>query len=79
VIHGYGSTRWTRVAQRVYIRGPETSLLENQLDFLLLFLTSFQESLRALCPLRVTLDSGSSTHSIQLPTPGSFCGTIHTP
>jgi hypothetical protein len=54
-------------------------LLENQLDFLLLFLTSVQESLRALCPLRVPLDSGSSTHSIQLPTPGPFRGTIHTP
>jgi hypothetical protein len=32
-------------------------LLENQLDFLLLFLTSFQESSRALCPLRVPLNT----------------------
>jgi hypothetical protein len=39
------------------MRGPEAALLENQLDFLLLFLTSFQESPRALCLLRVPLDS----------------------
>jgi hypothetical protein len=39
---------WIRVAREVYIRGPNAALLENQLVFLLLLLTYFQESVRAL-------------------------------